>query len=285
MHPVLLSLGPLKIPTYGFLMAIGFLVAFNIAIRKAEPRRIDIDKFTNLLFIILFSSIVGSRLVYVGLRWETFISTPLDVFKLWKGGMVFYGGLSAAIVSSLVYCRIAKLPIGVIADVMAPSLALGHVFGRIGCFAYGCCYGIETTCFTGVHFPYDKAGIYRHPTQLYEALAELLIFLLLTFLYKRWCLPIDRPETHNPSQSKESPKEDSLFSPPRYLPGTLLLTYAIVYSSFRFFNEFLRGDNRGGQWLFGLSVSQNGALFLVIASGIILTIMRLSKSDLEVLKE
>jgi phosphatidylglycerol:prolipoprotein diacylglycerol transferase len=263
MYPVLIALGPLQIPTYGFLMAIGFLMAFNLVIKKAEIREININKLANLLFIILLFSILGSRFVYVALRWEIFSRNPLDIFKLWKGGMVFYGGLIAALTASLLYCRIASLPIGEIADMMAPSLALGHVFGRLGCFAYGCCYGHETTFCTGVHFPFDSAGVYRHPTQIYEAIAEFLIFLFLTFLYKHWIHPLTGVRGKG------------------YRDGSLLLVYVVLYSTFRFFNEFFRGDNRGGQWLFGLSVSQNGALFLILVSVIMFLCFRLTEKNVK----
>lgn len=255
MYPVLLELGALKIPTYGVLMALGFLISFNLVIYRAQKQQLDVDGITNLLFIVLVSSIGGSRFLYVALRWEFFLAHPLDAFKLWRGGLVFIGGLIAALIFSLYYCHKRKLPLLVISDLIAPFLALGHVFGRLGCFCYGCCYGRPTGFFTGVHFPNDAVGIYRHPTQLYEAAAELGIFLFLNWLYIR-----------KYQQRKSAPQ-------------SLLATYVLLYSIFRFFNEFLRGDNRGGAAFFGLSVSQNGTMILALVAVASLVIQHYKDKD------
>lgn len=243
MYPLLLQLGPIKIPTYGALMACGFILAFTVAAQKTEKKSYDPDNVANLFFIIVLSSILGSRALFVALRWEHFLAHPLQAFMLWRGGLVFYGGLISAVVSSMAYCRYTKLPIAEMSDLLAPSLALGHVFGRLGCFAYGCCYGAATTLPWGVVFPRDGARVVRHPTQLYEALAELLIFYLLTKLYER------KPPT-----------------------GSVMSTYVLLYSTFRFFVEFIRADNRGGTFLFGLSIAQNTALLLILGALIALSL-------------
>ena len=237
MYPLLLQLGPIKIPTYGAMMAIGFMLAFTVAAKKTQKRGYDPDAVANLFFIIVASSIIGSRALFVFLRLDYFFKHPLQAFMLWRGGLVFYGGLVTAVISSMAYCRYTKLPIPEMGDLLAPSLALGHVFGRLGCFAYGCCYGSATTLPWGVVFPKDPVSVVRHPTQLYEALAELLIFYLLSKLYER-----------------------------KLAAGSVMSTYVLLYSTFRFFVEFLRADYRGGTFFLGLSIAQNTALLLILGA-------------------
>jgi len=239
-YPILVEFGPLRIPTYGVLMALGFLCAMWSADRRAKTANIDRDRIADLFVIIIACSIIGSRALHVILNWSHFAQHPLEIPALWKGGLVFFGGLCLSIPCAVVYVLRAKLSIGRVGDVLAPSIALGHVFGRIGCFMYGCCYGRPTDLPWGVNFP-GQPSVFRHPTQLYEAFAELCIFLLLSWYWRR---PHKR--------------------------GSVFTLYLILYPCFRFFCEFLRGDDRGGTFLFNLSIAQNTSMLLVAVALVVM---------------
>jgi len=241
MHPILLQVGPLRVPTYGFLMACGFLVSFVVAARRSARRGWDPDAVANLFFLIVLSSIAGARVLHVALNVEHYAAAPLSMVMLWRGGLVFFGGLCTAVPASVWYCRRVGLPVAEVADVFAPCVALGHVFGRLGCFAFGCCYGAATTLPWGVVFPGDPTGTIRHPTQLYEALAEFVI-----------CLVLSRYERRRPP------------------PGSVMAAYLILYPSVRFFVEFVRADPRGGSFVFGWSIAQHTALLLVLGASVAL---------------
>ncbi|MCG2829527.1 MAG: prolipoprotein diacylglyceryl transferase, partial [Desulfobacteraceae bacterium] len=141
MHPILLKIGDITIHTYGFFVAMGFLAGILLANSEAKRLGVDHEKVMDLCFYILIAAIVGSRLFYVAINYELFLSNPLDVFKIWNGGLVFYGGFIAAFFTAFVYLKIHKMPIWRTGDIAAPSLAIGHFLGRLGCFSAGCCFG------------------------------------------------------------------------------------------------------------------------------------------------
>lgn len=164
----------------------------------------------------------------------TFIQHLLSLM----GGMVFYGGLLGGIAAAWVYMRIAKLNIPAYADLFAPAVPLFHIFGRVGCFFGGCCYGIEWPGgFVYTHAPIPEAnGVARLPVQLIEAGWNLLLFLALAcLLYKGLCR------------------------------GILFYVYLFCYAPARFILEFFRGDTLRGIW-FGLSTSQWISLLLILAA-------------------
>ena len=141
MYPVLFKIGPVAIYTYGFFVALGFFI--GIAVAKKEAARLGQDPvwIGDLCFFILIAAIVGSRAFYVVINIEDFISKPLDVLKIWNGGLVFYGGFIFSLLTAYIYLQKRKLPLWQTTDILAPGLAAGHVFGRVGCFFAGCCYG------------------------------------------------------------------------------------------------------------------------------------------------
>src|SRR6266498_2676993 len=141
MHPVLIRIGPLTIHTYGVLVAAGFLLGLALAARQAKREGVPPERIIDIGFYVVLSAIVGSRLFFVALNYSHYIRHPLDIFKIWEGGLVFYGGLILAVPVSIWYIKKQKLDLSGIADIFAPSLAIGHAIGRLGCFFAGCCYG------------------------------------------------------------------------------------------------------------------------------------------------
>ena len=234
MYPVLLKFGPLTIHTYGVLVATGFLLGIGLAVLQAKKEGIPSNKIVDLGFYILLSAIIGSRLFFIFINASHYIKNPLDIFKIWEGGLVFYGGILFAI----------PTVIWNIADVFAPSIAIGHSIGRIGCFFAGCCYGKPAeglpwaVTFTNPQ-SLAQIGIPLHPTQLYESAGEFINFLILITL-RRY----------------------------KSFDGQLFLTYVLLYSILRFIVEFFRGDIGRGFIIYNISLSQGlSILMFLIASG------------------
>lgn len=241
MFPILLRLGSFTLPTYGVLMAIAFLVGLQVARRYATQDGIDPESLTGLFIVILIWGIGGAKLTLYLVDWRYYLANPGAILASWRSAGVYYGGFVGASLASVWYVRRHRLPLGVVADALAPSVALAQSIGRLGCFAAGCCYGLPTQLPWAVTFTNPEAaaitgvplGIPRHPTQVYLSLNALLLFALLVLL-RRW------------KQRREFPA------------GVIFWSYLLLYSCGRFALEFLRADPRG---TFGpLSTSQGIAI-------------------------
>ncbi len=231
MHPDLFRIGPITIHTYGVMVAIGFLLGMGLALRQARKEGIPSERISDLSFYLLLAAIIGSRVFYILLNPGPYIKNPLAIFKIWEGGLVFYGGLIFAVITGMIYIKRHGLHLWQIADIFAPSIAIGHAIGRLGCFFAGCCHGRPAEVPWAVTFtdPHSLAplGIPLHPTQLYESAGEFVIFLILILLRKR-----------------------------QAFRGELFWTYVMLYSILRFFVEFFRGDAARGMLAEGLSLAQ-----------------------------
>jgi phosphatidylglycerol:prolipoprotein diacylglycerol transferase len=241
MHPILFRLGGLAVYAYGFFVAIGFVAGVIFATLRARKEGIPFERVVDLFFYTVLSAILGSRILFVLINLDVYRENPLQIFKIWEGGLVFYGGLILAIGVSIGYMRWHRLPIWKFADLFSPSIALGLFFGRIGCFFAGCCYGRETSLPWGVIFT-DPNSLARlnvplHPTQLYEATSSLIIFFFLNWMEKK-----------------------------KTFDGQLFWLFLFLYSVTRFFIEMLRDDPRGFLFRGLLSTSQGIGIFLAILS-------------------
>lgn len=189
MYPVLIKIGPLPIHTYGFLIAIGFLVAISIVRRLAYSSRLDPEKILDLCFWCLLVGFIGARTLFVITRWNDFVVDPLGIFKVWEGGLVFLGGPLVVIPYITFYVRKHKLPVWKTMDVLTPGLVVAHAFGRFGCLAAGCCYGKPTGSSYGIKLYSDLVerhlqGVPLHPTQLYESISLFILLFGLLAVYK-----------------------------------------------------------------------------------------------------
>lgn len=249
MHPVFIRIGPLTIHTYGVLIAIGFLAGIALAVRQAKKQGVSSEKIIDIGFYVLLSAIVGSRLFFIAINSAYYLKHPLDIFKLWEGGLVFYGGLILAVPVALWYLKKHSLDIWRIADIFAPSLAIGHAIGRLGCFFAGCCYGKAADLPWAVTFRDPEClattGIPLHPTQLYESMGELINFLVLIMLRRR-----------------------------QSFKGQLFWTYIVLYSVLRFAVEFFRGDEARGFVVGGISISQGISIALAVIAVVMLRKLR-----------
>jgi phosphatidylglycerol:prolipoprotein diacylglycerol transferase len=255
MYPILMQfgpwrifnheLGPFALHSYGFMLATAFIVGLFFARREAARLGEDPDRVSDLSFWIILTSVIGSRVWHVVVFWHE-LSPPrlLSAFKIWEGGLVYYGGFVAAVTASIIYCRLTKFDFWQMADIISPSIALGLMFGRTGCTLVGCCYGkpCPPDFFAAITFPpgtIGVAGTPLYPTQPAEALGCLAIFLFLWLYLRRR----------------------------RTFRGEVLAAFVILYSALRFVLEFWRDDPRGFAALFtfhatpGLTAKTAGGLF------------------------
>jgi len=194
-HPEILHWGVLRIASYGLMLAIAFLVGTWLALREARRLGLDEDQVVTVILVALVGGVVGARALYVAEHLRDFRGSYLSVLSLWQGGLTLYGGIAAGTVAGLFVARRTGLPVWLPADALAPSLVLGTVFGRVGCFLNGCCYGHPTQMPWGVVFPPDSfAGLEFgpvpvHPAQLYFSAAGLVVFLLGYALRRRVRVP------------------------------------------------------------------------------------------------
>lgn len=190
MHPILFNLGPLVIHTYGFFVAMGFIAGVMVVRNLAIQDKLNAERIIDLTFWLLLTGFAGARLLFVITRWSDFADDPLRIFKIWEGGLVFYGALFTTVPFAIWYMRKHNLPVWKSLDAMIPGLVIAHMFGRFGCTAAGCCYGRPTGTSFGIRLNSSLVeesyrGILLHPVQLYEAFALFLIFIGLLMIWKR----------------------------------------------------------------------------------------------------
>lgn len=241
MHPVLVRLGPLSLPTYGTLVALGAWLGMALAERRASAWGVDPRTVNRLCAWLLLAVVGGGRLWFVAEHLSHYRHRPWEAIMLWRGGMVFYGGMLLGAGTMVWFCRRHRLSPWTVADLLAPPVALGHAIGRLGCLCAGCCYGKPTGLPWGVTFTHPRSlgplGVKLHPTQLYEALLELANFLGLQRL--------------------------------RDGRGRVALLYGLLYGVERFGIEFLRGDPRPRLWGAPLPQLLSGALALGCAAALL----------------
>lgn len=234
MHPVLFRIGPFTLHTYGVFVASAVFLAIALVLRQARTQGLDQERMLDLAFYVTLSAILGARILFVIVEYPYFLENPLRVFKIWEGGLVFYGGLILAVVVAVLYMRRHDLPVLKVGDIVAPSLAIAQAVGRLGCLSAGCCYGRETKVAWGIVFtdpnslvPLEKLGLTLHFTQIYSSIGNLFLFLLLFWMNKK-----------------------------KRFDGQVLLMYGMLYPLLRSWIEFYRGDPRGAILGGNVSTSQ-----------------------------
>jgi len=227
MYPILLHIGPLTIHTYGVTLALGVLAGLLLLRRLTRFSSLNPDQLQRLALWMVLSGLLGARIAFLALEPGGF-SRPWEAFMIWRGGLVFYGGLAAALPVAWWQGRRQGLSLPALADILAPSLALGQAFGRLGCFFSGDSFGKPrdgpwAVTFTDPHTLAPK-GIPLHPTQLYIAGALFLITLVLWRLF-----------------------------PKRRFAGQVALVYGLLHGVARLLIEPFRGDWRGETVFAGLT--------------------------------
>ena len=247
LNPIALSLGPLQIHWYGITYALAFAACWflgRIRIRQGRLPGVDEAGYGDLLFYCMLGVVLGGRIGYI-LFYDlsAYIAHPLDVFKVWQGGMSFHGGLLGVLFAAWMWSRRRRLHFFDVADFIAPMVPPGLGFGGIGNFINGELWGKFTHSDWGVIFPNapEVAGMpaaelrarfasgalgpfARHPSPLYEATLEGLVMFVVLWWYSR------------------APR-------PRYRVAAL---FALMYGGFRFLVEFVRvPDAQLGYLAFG----------------------------------
>lgn len=212
LNPVFLSLGSLEIRYYGLVYFFGFLLSW-IYLKKGQKSKIftNSDHVEDLIFYVILSSILFSRIFYVLFyNFSNYFSNPLEIFKIWNGGLSIHGGLVGAVLGILYFIKKNKeYKFFQISDILVVPLAFFLIFGRIANFINAELVGRITTIPWAVKFPNVEG--FRHPSQLYESAKNILIFLILNFKSNR-----------------------------KHRPGELTALFLILYSTLRFFIEFVR---------------------------------------------
>ena len=251
MHPIAFDLGPIPIHWYGVMVALGFATGLWTASRRALLTGVEPDKIIDLGPWLILGAILGARSLYVISYWhESFEGRPIgEIFAVWKGGLVFYGGLIGATLATLLYLRMKKLPFWKVADILSPSVALGCVFGRIGCLLNGCCYGRACNLPWAINFPpgnpLNPPTYPVHPTQVYDSLLNLCLYAGLAWLYRR-----------------------------KKFDGQVMAAYLVGYALLRSFVELFRGDYPERQHYLGVWGTPAHLVSIgVLAAGILLLLM------------
>ena len=251
MFPRLFHIGSFSLPTYGLLVASGVLIGLWISVRNSEKQGINGDHAWNLGILVVLAGIVGAKVLLIVNEWTRYSGNWREIFSVstLQSGGVFSGGLIGALAVATWYIRRYKMPPLRTVDGFAPGLAFGHVLGRFGCFAAGCCYGRETHSFLGVTFTNPLAEIWSgtplnkplYPTQLIEGAAEFANFLFLMWMLKR-----------------------------KKFDGQVWAMFMILYGIERYFIEFLRGDPGRGEVFGGIMTgTQLISILLVVGGGLI----------------
>ena len=243
MHPILVKIGPITIHYYGLMYVIAITLGLVLIIKEARRKGIDLsteDLFDLLLWTIPVA-ILGARIYYVAFQWGYYSRHPLDMIKVWEGGLAIHGGVIAGAIAVYLFCRVKKVPFWALADAISPSLILGQAIGRVGNLMNGDAYGLPTTLPWGIRFPLNSPagqaypGLATHPSMIYEMILNLLIFVYLWRIRKKG-----------------------------YRAGFITSMYVILYSLARSLVSFSRGDSL---WLGPIRAAHVASAILILAFG------------------
>ncbi|MBD3359380.1 MAG: prolipoprotein diacylglyceryl transferase [Candidatus Buchananbacteria bacterium] len=260
---ILLEIGWLKIYWYGFLIAVGIVLAFLVILYLAKQYKLAKDHVYNLAFYLIIFGLIGDRLYYVIYAWDYYSHNLLDIFKIWQGGLAIHGAMIAGLLVLYIYGKKHDLRFGFLADLFLIGLPLAMFFGRFGNYFNMELFGLPTDLPWGIPITELKRPIqyltatHFHPTFLYESLWNLIVFIILFAWHKLRLNKYKNPD-----------KIQGL--------GNIALTYFILYSLGRFLNEFLRLDY--SPYFLGLRWAQFISLIIIITCLIIIIARKYYKS-------
>jgi phosphatidylglycerol:prolipoprotein diacylglycerol transferase len=228
----LIKIGSVEIPTYFLVISLVFLGELFYLVKRAQIQKRDLKLALDLYIIVAVSGFMGARLVHVVFEEPAiYLLDPKQIFYFWQGGFVFYGGVIVSTISGWIYLKIIKESFFTWADFAVPIVSSGYMLGRFSCFLAGCCYGKFCDLPWAVA---DRAGIFRHPTQIYAMLTELVALVVLLSLEKRKFLKL----------------------------GDLFLLWLCLHGLGRILMEVFRDDFRG-HFIWGFSISTLISLAIV----------------------
>ena len=183
----LIEIGGTRIYFYGIIIAIGLLLAVSYGWKRCRQFGIKEDDLTDGIIWVVPFAIVCARLYYCIFKWEDYASDPISILYLWKGGLAIYGGVIGAAIGVLIHCRVKKIKVPALLDLVALGFLIGQCVGRWGNFFNREAFGAETDSFLRMGLWNTSTGEfeYHHPTFLYESAWNFVGFLLLHFLSKK----------------------------------------------------------------------------------------------------
>jgi phosphatidylglycerol:prolipoprotein diacylglycerol transferase len=234
------------------MIALAFLAGLWTATKRAPLAGISGEHVADLVVPwLLLGSVLGARILYVLTYWqESFAGQPWwEIFMIQRGGLVYYGGLTGASLACIIFARMKKLQLWRLADILAPSIALGSMFGRIGCLLNGCCYGRACDLPWAIRFPADNPAhpptYLVHPTQIYDALLNLTLYLGLAWLFRR-----------------------------RKFDGQIFAVYLMCYAVTRSIVEMFRGDYDDAHLHGGLTPAHLVSIGILVAGAALFFVLR-----------
>jgi len=229
-----ISIGFLKLNVWGILVSLGFFAGMVVSYFEFKKRKLETKRILDLAFWIILAAMIGGRLLYVVEHVSQYVNAPLDILKLWQGGMSIYGGFFGATFAGIIYLKKHKLDLWQYADAIIFSLPLGLFIGRIGCFLIHDHPGIKTNFFLGVAYP----DAVRHDLGLYLSLNGLVLFLIFLILRRK-----------------------------EWFSGFYAAIFAVWYGMARFLLDFLRAQDVVGADIryFGLTLAQYLSIILFVA--------------------
>ncbi len=261
--PILFSFGSISIYWYGLFVVLGILSAVFISYKLADVYKIDKEKIIDLAFWIIVFGIIGARIYHIFLEFNYYLKHPLDVFKIWNGGIAIHGGIIAGLIVIYLFSKKEKINFWLLTSIIVPGLALGQAIGRWGNYFNQELFGLPTNLPWGIPINIINRPIqyisfsYFHPTFLYESLGNLLIFFILFFSH----LFIIR---------KQKKSFYSFF--------VISAVYAILYSILRFGLEFIRIDSTpvvyGWRWPQIVSV-----IIIIVFVSLFFLLPKIKKND------
>lgn len=223
MYPELFDIGPVAVRSYGVMLAISFFLGIFYIYRTSKRMNLDFDLLLTTAYIMIIAALIGARLSYVLFHIGEFQGNWLDTINPFHSdgfgiaGLNLYGGILLAIIGTYIYLKVKGLSVLDIFDIFAPTIGLGLIFTRLGCFLNGCCFGTPTDLPWGVSFPEGSMPFHifgnalLHPAQLYSSLYGLILFMLLHYRLKN-----------------------------RRFPGQVLALLFVVEAVFRYAIEYVR---------------------------------------------
>lgn len=244
----------LFLPTYGFLFALGVVLAWIWFMRRAKGLGLPEDRLFNLTFYSVLAGILGAKLLLIVVDWRTYLANPVEILGTLRSAGVLMGGVLAGALTFVFYCRRYDLPLWELADAISAPLVFAQAMGRLGCFSAGCCWGVPLDASNPIAITFTDAqaraqtgvplDVALFPSQLAEMFYDLGLVVLLSFMWRR------------------SPKP----------AGVVFWTYVLLYSLGRATIEFWRGDAHRGVY-FGDLVSTSQ--MIAVATALLATVILL----------
>lgn len=253
MDPIAFQFGPITVHWFGVCIAAAFLAGMWTAARRAPRIGVPGEIIADLVVPwLLVGGIIGARTMFVVTYWnDEFVGKPWwEIFMIQRGGLVFYGGLIGSSAATILFAWIKKIPLWKLADILAPSIALGSMFGRIGCLMNGCCYGRACDLPWAIRFPANNhlgsPTVPVHPTQIYDALLNLTLYVGLAWLFRYR----------------------------RKFDGQIFAIFLMCYAVTRSTVELFRGDYSDGHLHNGLTPAHLLSIGIFVTGGVLFFVLK-----------